>query len=69
MAEFVANNHDSEKTGCSPFFANYGIHLQMIFSQHPVQNRNDISGVNENIISQKMNAIFERMKAEMNQVQ
>ena len=29
MAEFAANNHVSETTKCSPFFANYGRHPRM----------------------------------------
>jgi transposase InsO family protein len=31
MAEFAANNHISETTGISPFFANYGLNPRMDF--------------------------------------
>jgi len=31
MAEFMANNHASETTGTSPFFANYGYDPPMDF--------------------------------------
>ena len=69
MAEFASNNHTSETTGCSPFFGNHGFHPRMAFSQHPVQNGNDIRDVNANTLSQKMNEIFEQMKAEMSRAQ
>ena len=41
----------------------------MTFSQHPVQNANDIREVNANNIAQKMNGIFEQMQAEMTRAQ
>ena len=69
MAEFESNNHVSETTGCLPFFGNYGFHPRMTFSQHPVQNSNDIREVNAKALSQKMNDIFEQMKAEMARAQ
>jgi hypothetical protein len=62
MAEFASDNHTSETTGCSPFVGNYSFYPRMTFSQHPVQNENDIREVNTNSLSQKMNEIFEQMK-------
>jgi transposase InsO family protein len=46
LAEFTANNHTSEMANCSAFFGNYGFHLQMTFSQHPIKDPNDIRKVN-----------------------
>jgi hypothetical protein len=37
----------------------------MTFSQHPVQNANDIREVNANAFSQKINVIYEQMQAGM----
>jgi hypothetical protein len=65
LAEFVSINHASETTGYSPFHGNYGFHPRMTFSQHPIQNENDIREVNANILSQKMNEIFQQMKTKM----
>jgi hypothetical protein len=31
LAEFTTNNHVSETTGLSPFFANYGMHPKLDF--------------------------------------
>jgi hypothetical protein len=31
LAEFTTNNHISETTELSPFFANYGMHLKLDF--------------------------------------
>jgi hypothetical protein len=69
IAEFTSTYYASEKTGCSQFFSNYGLHLRINFSQHPVQNRNDIREVNANILSQKMNEVFEEMKTNMARAQ
>jgi hypothetical protein len=33
MAELAANNHVSETTSLSPFFANYGMHPKIDFEQ------------------------------------
>jgi hypothetical protein len=41
----------------------------MTFSQHPIQNRNNIREVKANILSQRMNVIFEQMKTEMARAQ
>jgi hypothetical protein len=39
MAEFAANNHVSETTGISPFFANYGLNPKIDFELDiPVHN-------------------------------
>jgi transposase InsO family protein len=65
IAECVSNNHTSEMTGYSLFCGNYGFHLRMTFSQHSVQNFNDIRETNTNILSQGMNEIFKQMKTEM----
>jgi hypothetical protein len=69
MAEFASNNHTSETTWCSLFFGNYGFHLRRTFSLHPVQNGNDISKLNANTLSQRMNQIFQQMKTEMARAQ
>src|ERR1700731_3431041 len=69
MAEFATNNHDSETTGCSPFFGNYGFHPRITFGQHPIQNANDIREVNANTFTQKMNEVFQCMRAEMTRAQ
>jgi hypothetical protein len=69
IAEFASNNHVSETTGCSPFFGNYGFNPRMTFTQHPVQNGNDIREVNAKTLSHKMNEIFEQMKSEMGRAQ
>jgi hypothetical protein len=45
-------------TGLSPLFGKYCFHPRMTFIQHPVQNCNDIRGVNAGNLSQKMNVIF-----------
>jgi hypothetical protein len=37
----------------------------MMFSQHPIQNGNDVREVNANTLSHKMNEIFEQMKTKM----
>jgi hypothetical protein len=65
ISEFVSNNHTSQTTGCSLFFGNHGFHLRMTFSQHLIQNGNDIREVNANSLSNKMNEIFKQMKTEM----
>jgi hypothetical protein len=42
MAEFTANNHISEITGISPFFANYGLNPKIDFEPDiPVDNPKD----------------------------
>jgi hypothetical protein len=69
LAEFVSNNHVSETTGCSRFFGNDGFHPSMTFSQHPIQNGNDIKEMNTNNLSRKMNEIFEQMKYDMARAQ
>jgi hypothetical protein len=51
LAEFVSNNHASETTGCSPFYRNYRFHARMTFSQHLIQNENNIRKVNANVLS------------------
>jgi transposase InsO family protein len=69
IAEFATNNHTSETTGCSPSFGNYGFDPRMTFSQHPVQENNDIREVNANTLPQKMKEIFEQMRTEMARAQ
>jgi hypothetical protein len=69
MAECASNNHTSERTRRSPFFGNYNLYLRMTFSQHTVQNGNNIREVNTNSNSKRMNEIFEQMKTEMARAQ
>jgi hypothetical protein len=65
MAEFASNNPISETMRYSPFFDNYGFHLRMTISQHPVQNGSDIKEMTENTLSQKMKESFTQMNTEM----
>ena len=39
LAEFAANNAESEALGCSPFFANYGYNPRLGFEPRPVLAR------------------------------
>jgi hypothetical protein len=69
MAEFASNNDTSDMTGCLLFFGNYSFHPRMTFSQHPVQNSNDIREVNADTLIQNMNVISELMKTETSRAQ
>jgi hypothetical protein len=69
LAEFAANNHTSETMNCFAFFSNYGIHPQMIFSQHPIKDPNDIGEVNTQQMAQRMEEHFSKLSAEMKRAQ
>jgi hypothetical protein len=69
MAEFTANNHNSETTGHSPFCGNYGFHPRMTFGQHPLKDSKDIREVNAQQTAQQMEQLFSELKAEMKRSQ
>jgi hypothetical protein len=69
LAEFAATNHTSEMTHCSAFFGNYGFHLQMTFSQHPIQDPNDICEVNTQQMAKRIEQLFSKLRGEMKRAQ
>jgi hypothetical protein len=60
LAEFAHNNHDSETTGISPFFANYGFHPRMGFE--PPENLQDTPAAN---FTSRLSEIHDRLREEM----
>jgi hypothetical protein len=64
LAEFSANQHVSESTGLSPFFANYGFHPRMGFE--PLQQPPDRPAARDaEAFAQKMKDITDHLRAEM----
>lgn len=63
MAEFAANNHSSETTQVSPFFANTGRHPRMTFG--PLEHGKTTAEDQANGIARDMKAVYDFLKDEM----
>jgi len=67
LAEFATNNHVSETTGVSPFFANYGFDPRLeLDNDDPPQGQPDIDAQG---LIQTMEDIFDHLRVEMARAQ
>jgi hypothetical protein len=64
MAEFTADNHESETLQCSMFYGNSGFHRRMRFGQHPIHNSSDVWEVNVQETAKRMTQLFDELRAE-----
>jgi hypothetical protein len=69
LAEFAANNHVSETTGVSPFFAMYGRDPRTNFQQQLCDNPEKIDQITADSIANTMQDIYEHVKLEMGRAQ
>ena len=68
IAEFAANNHASETTGVSPFFALYGFDPKWFCDTSPA-DRNDVDDQRAQAVASKMEEIHRHLQAEINRAQ
>jgi len=68
IAEFAANNHASETTGVSPFFALYGFDPKWFCDTSPA-DRNDVDDQRAQTVANKMEEIHGHLRAEINRAQ
>ncbi|KAH0602336.1 uncharacterized protein H6S33_009787 [Morchella sextelata] len=63
MAEFATNNHASETTKVSPFYANSGRNPRMTFS--PLEHGRTTAEDQANLIAREMNDVMDFVREEM----
>ena len=68
LAEFATNNHASETTGVSPFFALYGYDPKWFCDTSPAAP-NDVDDQRAQAVASKMEEIHGHLQAEMNRAQ